>query len=72
MHGGVTDHDVIVAGDGPAAAAVVHECRRRDLDVIAIGPSATWSATYGMWRDEAVDLPPGCFACLTETTVLRV
>ena len=71
MHGGVTDHDVIVAGDGPAAAAVVYECRRRDLDVLAVGPTAVWSGTYGMWCDEVTDLPGDCFATLTHTTVVR-
>lgn len=71
MHGGVTDHDVIVAGDGPAAAAVVYECRRRDLDVLAVGPTAVWSGTYGMWRDEAAGLPADCFASITDATVVR-
>jgi lycopene beta-cyclase len=64
-------HDVIVAGDGPAAAAIVHECRRHALDVIAIGPSGSWPRTYGMWRDEAPDLPDGCFASVTDGTVVR-
>lgn len=71
MQRGAAEHDVIVAGDGPAAAAVVHACRLRDLDVIAIGPSACWPRTYGLWRDEAPDLPDACFAGLTAETVVR-
>lgn len=66
-----THHDVIVAGDGPAAAAVVNECVRRGLDVIAVGPSASWQGTYGMWRDEAPDLPAACFTCVSAVTVVR-
>ncbi|HSJ90910.1 MAG TPA: lycopene cyclase family protein [Ilumatobacter sp.] len=65
------EHDVIVAGDGPAAAAVVHACRRHGLDVIAIGPSGSWPGTYGLWRDEVSDLPDRCFAGLTAGTVVR-
>lgn len=68
---GAAEYDVIVAGDGPAAAAVVFECRRRDLDVVAVGPSTTWSATYALWRDEAPDLPAACFADITDRTVVR-
>ena len=71
MTGGDGMHDVIVAGDGPAAAAIVHECRRQALDVIAIGPSCSWPRTYGMWRDEAPDLPDDCFATVTDATVVR-
>lgn len=68
---GAAEHDVIVAGDGPAAAAVVFECRRHDLDVIAVGPSSAWPRTYAMWRDEAPGLPDACFAFLTQRTVVR-
>ena len=64
-------HDVIVAGDGPAAAAVVHECRMHGLDAVAIGTSASWGRTYGMWRDEVPHLPDGCFAAVTGRTVVR-
>lgn len=64
-------HDVIVAGDGPAAAAVVHECRRHGLDVVAVGSSTSWERTYGMWRDEVPHLPDECFAALTDGTVVR-
>jgi lycopene beta-cyclase len=65
------EHDVIVAGDGPAAAAVVHACRRHGVDVIAIGPAGSWPGTYGLWRDEVPDLPDRCFAGLTAGTVVR-
>ena len=68
---GSADYDVVVAGDGPAAAAVVFECRRHGLDVVAVGPSTTWSATYAMWRDEVADLPDTCFADITDRTVVR-
>lgn len=71
MHGGAAAHDVIVAGDGPAAAAVVAACRVRDLDVVAVGPAVPWSHTYGMWRDEVPDLPDDCFVHVTDRTVLR-
>lgn len=68
---GAVEYDVIVAGDGPAAAAVVFECRRFDLDVVAVGPSTTWSATYAMWRDEVPDLPTACFGGIVDRTVVR-
>lgn len=71
MHGGALTHDVVVAGDGPAAAAVVHECRLRDLDVVAVGPATAWFRTYAMWRDEVPDLPDECFAHVTDRAVLR-
>lgn len=67
----VHDHDVVVAGDGPAAAAVVGACRRRGLDVVAVGTSCTWPNTYGLWRDEVPDLPDSCFAHVTERTIVR-
>lgn len=68
---GAAEHDVVVAGDGPAAAAVVFECRRFDLDVVAVGPSTTWSATYAMWCDEVPDLPAACFGGIIDRTVVR-
>lgn len=68
---GAVDHDVIVAGDGPAAAAVAYECRRRNLDVAVVGPTVVWSATYAMWRDEAPDLPDTCFLHTTDWTAVR-
>ena len=71
MTGGGADHDVIVAGDGPAAAAVVHACARYGLDVVAVGPTSTWANTYAMWRDEAPDLPDRCFAGTTARSVVR-
>lgn len=71
MHGGAAAHDVIVAGDGPAAAAVVAACRGHGLDVVAVGPAAAWCHTYGMWRDEVPDLPDDCFVHVADRTVLR-
>ncbi|MFP5488890.1 MAG: lycopene cyclase family protein, partial [Acidimicrobiia bacterium] len=71
MVAGATEHDVIVAGDGPAAAAVVASCRSHGLDVVAVGPGAAWCHTYGMWRDEAPDLPDDCFSHVVDRTVLR-
>lgn len=68
---GLVEHDVVVAGDGPAAAAIVAACRRLDLDVVAVGPSSRWHNTYGLWRDEAPDLPDSCFARTTAGTVVR-
>ena len=63
-------YDIVVAGDGPAAAAVVAAARRRDLDVIAVGPSTGWAHTYGMWRDEAAELPDTCFAQVTPQSIV--
>lgn len=71
MIGDAGPFDVVVAGDGPAAAAVVAACRRRSLSVVAVGPSASWSATYGLWRDEVPDLPDSCFAELVDRTLVR-
>lgn len=68
---GASEHDVVVAGDGPAAAAVAEACRRHDLDVVVIGPSPSWPRTYGMWGDEAPDLPDCCFVRITDRTVVR-
>lgn len=67
----LVEHDVVVAGDGPAAAAVVAACRRHRLDVVAVGPSSRWHNTYGLWRDEVPDLPDACFASTTPRTVVR-
>lgn len=64
--------DVIVAGDGPAAALAVRACRAHGLDVIAVGPGATWSNTYAVWRDEAADLPDTCFSTVVPNAVVRV
>lgn len=65
------EHDVVVAGDGPAAAAVVDACRRQGLDVVAVGPTSSWPNTYGMWRDEAPDLPDACFRSITAHSIVR-
>ena len=71
MTPGGTDHDVVVAGDGPAAAAVVHACAQAGLDVVAVGPTGRWAHTYALWRDEAPMLPDACFAAITDRAIVR-
>jgi lycopene beta-cyclase len=53
--------DVVVAGAGPAGRAVARACARRGLRTVLVvpNPGAPWTATYGMWLDEAALLPPG-------------
>lgn len=53
--------EVVVAGAGPAGWAVARACAVRGLRtaLVAPRPAAPWSATYGMWLDEARRLPPG-------------
>lgn len=65
------EHDVVVAGDGPSAAAIVDGCRRHGLDVVAVGPTTSWPNTYGMWRDEAAGLPDSCFRSVTAHSIVR-
>ncbi len=51
--------DVVVVGAGPAGWAVAHACREAGLDAVVVGPDphAPWRATYGLWADQAGDLP---------------
>lgn len=62
-------HDVVVVGDGPAGSAVAAECAAVGLDVVVIGPGASWQNTYATWIDDVTDidgasvaLPGGVFA----------
>jgi lycopene beta-cyclase len=48
----MTLHDVVVAGDGPAALALAAACSQLGLQVCAVGEGAPWTATYGTWVDE--------------------
>jgi hypothetical protein len=48
----MTDYDVVVAGDGPAALALADACAQLGLQVCAVGEGAPWTATYGTWVDE--------------------
>ncbi|MCB1000100.1 MAG: lycopene cyclase family protein [Acidimicrobiales bacterium] len=45
-------HDVVVAGDGPAARALGAACVERGLDVVLVGPDDAWTSTFGAWVDE--------------------
>lgn len=45
-------HDVVVAGDGPAARALGAACVARGLDVVLVGPDHAWTSTFGAWVDE--------------------
>lgn len=44
--------DVVVVGDGPAGSALALACRRRDLDVLLVGPGQRWEPTFGAWIDD--------------------
>ena len=48
----MTDHDVVVVGDGPAALALAAACAALGLQVCAVGEGSPWLATYGTWVDE--------------------
>jgi lycopene beta-cyclase len=48
----MTDYDVVVAGDGPAALALTAACAATGLRVCAVGEGVPWAATYGTWVDE--------------------
>ncbi len=60
----MTEFDVVVAGDGPAALALASACSAAGLSVTAVGEGAPWTATYGTWVDEV----PGCADALGATT----
>jgi lycopene beta-cyclase len=63
--------DVVVAGSGPAGAAVAAACRDRGLSVVVIGPAGAWSTTLGTWLDEVPELPGSCFRSTTDRAVVR-
>ncbi|MEJ5996771.1 lycopene cyclase family protein [Corynebacterium sp. H130] len=53
----MTAYDMIILGLGPAGAYLGHRATARGLRVLGIDPVTTWSATYGGWVDELVDVP---------------
>jgi lycopene beta-cyclase len=44
--------DVLIIGDGPAGCALAASSRRRDVDVLLVGPDEPWDHTYGTWIDD--------------------
>jgi lycopene beta-cyclase len=44
--------DVLIVGDGPAGSALALSCRRRNIDVVLVGPNQPWDHTYGTWVDD--------------------
>ncbi len=47
--------DVVIIGDGPAGCALAASCRRRDVEVLLVGPDEPWEHTYGTWIDDLDD-----------------
>jgi lycopene beta-cyclase len=47
--------DVVIVGDGPAGCSLAVSCRRRDVDVVLVGPDEPWEHTYGTWIDDLDD-----------------
>lgn len=62
-------HDVVIAGDGPAARALGAECVATGLDVVVIGPDHPWTSTFGAWVDE-VGEHADTFAAVSATDVV--
>ena len=62
----MTDYDVVVAGDGPAALALASACAQLGLQVCAVGEGSPWTATYGTWVDE---VPAYCDALATTSPI---
>lgn len=62
-------HDVVVAGDGPAARALGAACRAVSLDVVLVGPDRPWTSTFGAWADE-VGEHSDVFAATSATDVV--
>ena len=65
------DLDVAVVGDGPAGLALAAACRRVGLSVSVVGSGRGWAATFGTWRDDVPDVPDGCFAHVSPTTIVH-
>jgi lycopene beta-cyclase len=64
----MTEFDLVVAGDGPAALALASECAAAGLSVVAVGEGAPWTATYGTWVDEV----PGYVDALGAVSLIDV
>jgi lycopene cyclase-like protein len=47
--------DVVIVGDGPAGCSLAVSSRRRDVDVVLVGPDEPWERTYGTWVDDLDD-----------------
>jgi lycopene beta-cyclase len=63
--------DVLIAGAGPAGWALAGACARLGLDTALADPApdAPWQATYGLWADEAPDLPASAVAAAPARTL---
>jgi lycopene beta-cyclase len=51
--------DVVIAGAGPAGWSLASACAVLGHRVTLVASSGGWPATYGMWLDDTVLLPPG-------------
>ena len=49
--------DVVVAGDGPAGAAVAAAADAAGLRTVLVGSGRPWTNTYGAWVDEVPAMP---------------
>lgn len=44
--------EVAIVGGGPAGLALARSLVRLGVDTVVISPDPTWTATYGVWRDD--------------------
>ena len=67
-----TDHryDAVVVGDGPSGAVLGAACKAVGLDVVVVGRGAPWTNTYGVWLDDAPDLPRSAFASVSAQVIV--
>jgi lycopene beta-cyclase len=63
--------DVLIVGAGPAGWALAGACAGLGLETVLADPSpqAGWRATYGLWADEAPDLPASAIAAAPARTL---
>lgn len=63
--------DVLIAGAGPAGWALAGACARLGLTTVLADPAphARWRPTYGLWADEAPDLPAAAIAAAPARTL---
>lgn len=50
---------MVIAGGGPAGWSLASACADAGHHVTLVASSTSWPATYGMWLDEVLLLPPG-------------
>lgn len=50
-------YDLIIVGLGPAGCILGNRAQARGLRVLGIDRSEKWTATYGGWVDELIDVP---------------